>query len=146
MACTLYWTVPQLYRLTIILSPQLPRFCMDMIGIHFVCCFFSTHKSQANPQLASTTCQCVCVCVFGATAEVLRRRCSPRQRLPRRRIVFVLVPAVSVSAPSVSAKQPVLSAVRGCGCVVCLFNKTVKPYLFPLSHVSSTREQIRSVQ
>lgn len=62
MACTLYWTVPQLYRLTIILSPQLPRFCMDMIGIHFVCCFFSTHKSQANPQLASTTCQCVCVC------------------------------------------------------------------------------------
>lgn len=27
--------------------------------------------------------------------------------------MFVLVPAVSVCAPSVSAKQPVLSAVRG---------------------------------
>lgn len=109
MACTLYWTVLQLYRLTISPLPPLPCFCMDMIGIHFVCCFFSTHKSQANPQLASTTCQCV----FGATAVGLHHRCSPRQLLPRRRLVFVLVPDVSVKAPSVSAKQPVLSAVCG---------------------------------
>ncbi len=134
MACTLYWTVPQLNRLTDNpLPPTPPRFCMDMIGIHFVCCcFFSTHKSQANPQLASTTCQCVCV--FGATAGVPRRRCSPRQLLPRRRLVFVLVPAVRVSAPSVSAKQPVSSAVRGClvvvlsVCLIKLLNLTFSLY------------------
>lgn len=62
--------------------------------------------------------------------------------------MFVLVPDVSVKAPSVSAKQPVLSAVRGRLVVVLsvCFYKTVKPYLYPLSHVSSTREQIRSVQ
>lgn len=42
---------------------------------------------------------------------------APRQLLPRRRVVFVLVPAVSVSAASV------LSAVRGSsrGRVVCVF-------------------------
>ena len=112
---------------------------MDMIGIHFVCCFFSTHESlRLTPQLASTTCQCVCVCVcvcvFGATAVVLRRRRSPQQLLPRRRLVFVLVPCCLLSAPRLCLpKQPVLSAVRARLVVafVCVFNTTVKPLPSP---------------
>lgn len=129
MACTLYWTVPQLCRLT---NNPLPTcLCMDMIGIHFVCCYFSPPISlRLTPSWLLLH---VSLRVSGATAAVLRRSCSPRQLPPRRRLVFVL--AVSVSAPSVSAKQPVLSAVRVClmvvlsVCLIKLLNLTFSLYL-----------------
>lgn len=144
MACTLYWTVPQLCRLT---NNPLPTcFCMDMIGIHFVCCFFSTHKSQANPQLAFTTCQFVCVRGYsgGPAPPLFPAAASP----PPRRRLCVCVCACCLCQRSVCVCQTACLVCCPClsrGCVVCVFNKTVKPYLFPLSHGSSTREQIRSV-
>lgn len=75
----------------------------------------------------------VSVCVRGYSAGPAPPL-FPGQLLPRRRPVSVLVPAVCVCAPSVSAKQPVLSAVRGrlvvvlSMCLIKLLNLTFSLY------------------
>lgn len=94
---------------------------MNMIGIHFVCCFFSTHKSQLTPSWLLLH-----VSVCGGDSSRPAPLLFPPSEAP-------CVWACCLCPCSVC----VLSAVRGR--VVCVFNKTVNP--FPLSPVSSTREQ-----
>lgn len=151
MACTLYWTVPQLYRLTNYppphTPPTTPGFCMDMIGIHFMCCFFSTHKSQASKNLPSPGFYYMCVSgglQWCCTAAVPRSSSSFLGGVS----CWMLVPAVSVSAPSCVCQNSLscLLVVSWlcCLCVcVCVFNKNCYLSPQPLSHVSSTREQIK---
>lgn len=104
----LYWTVPQLCRLTSnpLLQPS-PASAWIWLASIFTLCFFS---HPYVPPLGFYMSACACWGEGGVCPQ-------QRQLLPPRRPVFVLVPAVSVSAPSASAKP---ACVVRCACVLVL--------------------------
>lgn len=131
----LYWTVPQLCRLTSnpLLQPSLASAWIWLASIFTLCFFFPTHTSLHS----ASTCQRVRAEGRGGSAP--SSGSSSLRGVPCSCSCLLSLSVLRLRLPN----QPVLSAVRACSSCACVVSvlkpKLLKPHLAPPPPFNPTR-------